>query len=1489
MQAGVRAWVLRTARGGGRGLRESSPPVLSSLLCAAAFSPLIAASAGVSGAGTAVVAGIGVASSVGSGLLSGVIANALARLRSHGERRESSAGPGEEVAGEVLEAEVAQEIRRMLAAGDATSAALRAEIAAMLAEIDAGGTMLRAAIETGSEQVRSEVIAAIGVLGIGFAELGFLITDVARTATQIQESLDEQSANVRAIVDQNTRQSTEIRLARQDLAVVERRTRLGGRGEMEAAASGPRWVHGCPYRGLLPFGEADAEVFYGRERLTTELAVSMARRVSSGGLVVVTGASGAGKSSLLRAGLLPALAQGLLVQGSEHWPQMVITPTRDPLTELATHLAVLGGADTVAIRDGLVQHPVLAHLAFRQAAAADAARRSQGPLSADRAARLVLIVDQFEQIFTLSPGSHRETERQAFIAALHAAATSPVGPDDGPPALVVIVVRGDFWDRCAAYPELADALQDGPFVVGPMTDSDLRLAITGPADAAGLRIEDSLTDTVVGDLRETPGNDAVGTLPLLSQAMLLTWENRDGNLLTGHGYGQAGGVNLAVQTSADAVFDSFTADQQKLAQRLLRHMTVVGRDGRLTRRPVDRTELYSGLGDSEASQGDAILEAFAARRLVVLNDGTLQLAHDAILVAWPRLRGWLEDDQINWILHGQLGDDTASWHDHNEDASFLYRGTQLATVQKAASHWAANPSRYPAVTSAQRDFLHASENAAARSTRQRRMVAAALVVLLIVSLALAGLAARTAGRADQQRAAAVQRRNVAVSAQLAAQGERLDTTDPARAALLAAASWRIAHTPQATESMLDVLAQPQRSVLTAVGDFPYTTVAFSPDGKILAIGDQNGTARLRDLTTHRQIGEAMSESNGQVLNALTFSPNGKLLAIADADGLVRLWNVATQRQIGTTIRGRHDIASVAFSPDGRLLATADGDGTVRLWNLITHHQVGAPMIATSGERIKGTTFTLATSVAFSPDGRVLATAGLGGPVRLWDVGTHDQIGASFPHSSRGVGAEEVAFSPDGEFLATGDADGTARLWDVARHQQVGIPMSASGREKIDGVTSRTVTSLAFSPGGKVLATAGVDGTLRLWDVATQGQIGVPMIASTASGIDGNTIDVAFSPGGRALATAGGGDGTVRLWDADIYRQSGEPITPGGGVTDAAFNPDGQILATADGDGTARLWNLPARTQSGVPMAASSRRATDKYAFSFGVYTVEFSPGGRVLATVGSDLTARLWDVATHRQVGAPITASRSGVYAAAFSPDGKTLATAGPDSSAAEMWDVLTHRPVGPPMNPSDTSTVSGSSSAVAFNPRGTILATGDITGTARLWDVATGRQIGAAMTATSSTDLGVNVVAFSPDGKILATAGDDGTVRLWNVMTQREIGAPMNASSNALRARVRGLAFSHNGQILATASSDGTVRLWDVDTEGQIGAPMIADQGASAVAFSPNDQMLAIADGAGTVLFMNVAFPANLSNAMCSIPPVTRQEWQSAIPSETYQKICGL
>ena len=356
-----------------------------------------------------------------------------------------------------------------------------------------------------------------------------------------------------------------------------------------------RWVRGCPYRGLLPFGESDAEVFYGRERLAAELAVKLAARVSRGGMVVVTGASGAGKSSLLRAGLLPILARG--------------QQSRDRPVAPDSHDADRGPADRagrppggawrhgrLAVRDGLAQHPDQAHLAIRSAALAAAAsyreelwrRWRRCAAGADR--RPVRAGLHLELL-----GRSGEAARQAFITALCSAAANPAGPWQEPPALVVIAVRGDFWDRCAAVPELAGALQDGQFVVGPMTESELRVAITGPADAAGLRIDPALTDTILGDLRAAGGDRAAGVLPLLSQAMALTWEQREGDRLTSHGYAQAGGVSHAVQTGADRVYDALPAGQQAIARDVLRSMTVASRDGGLARRPVSRDDLYTGL------------------------------------------------------------------------------------------------------------------------------------------------------------------------------------------------------------------------------------------------------------------------------------------------------------------------------------------------------------------------------------------------------------------------------------------------------------------------------------------------------------------------------------------------------------------------------------------------------------------------------------------------------------------------------------------------------------------------------------------------------------------------------------------------------------------------------------------------------------------------------------------------------------------------------
>lgn len=556
MQAGIRAWLLRTTRDGGRSLRELSPPALLALVCAGALAPLLAVGAGVTG--TVAVAGVGVLSSVGSGVLGEVIIGAIDRLRPRrGQDPLSQAD---------LEGEIARQLEQGLIRQDAAARGLRAEIATLLAGIDAGGLVLRTAIESGNERIRTDVIAALGTLSAGFTELHFLLTDVRQSAADIQQRLDEQAAEVRVVIQQNAQQSTDIRLARAELAALRTsRPATATPGSLPAQPG-----DGCPYRGLLPFGEDDADVFYGRERVTAELAVLVSDQATRGGVLVVTGASGAGKSSLLRAGLMPALAQGVQVTGSASWLRTVLTPAGDPLTELAAHLAALGGSDTSTIRDGLAKRPDQAHLAVHQAVLASQYQAGRAPGAAT--ARLVLVVDQFEQAFTLTPQLAGEASRQAFITALQAAASNPAGPAGLSPALVIIVVRGDFCDRCAAYPELAHSLQHSQFVVSGMSEPELRLAITGPAQAAGLHVDADLTDLIMADLRARYRDGAAGALPLLSQAMLRTWANREGDRLTTRGYGLAGGVSGAVQASADGVYRDLAPSQQRLAREIFRSL-----------------------------------------------------------------------------------------------------------------------------------------------------------------------------------------------------------------------------------------------------------------------------------------------------------------------------------------------------------------------------------------------------------------------------------------------------------------------------------------------------------------------------------------------------------------------------------------------------------------------------------------------------------------------------------------------------------------------------------------------------------------------------------------------------------------------------------------------------------------------------------------------------------------------------------------------------
>src|SRR6516162_3199019 len=406
-----------------------------------------------------------------------------------------------------------------------------------------------------------------------------------------------------------------------------------------------------PYRGLRAFEEQDAELFFGREAAAAQVLERMSRHVAGPGLLVVSGVSGAGKSSLLQAGVLPRVrACGLAAApGAASWPCLVFTPTRAPLDELAVRVGSLAGADAAAVRRELEADPAGFALTARQAAlarpagpAVDLAGRARNrdrPPPQQR--RLLLVVDQFEELFTHCAD---EGQRRTFIAALHAAATAGHGPDQIPASLTVLGVRADFEARCADYPELAGPVQDR-FLVTAMTGRQLRMAITEPAKQTGSKVDDDLADLLLAEARTgQPGAFGAGALPLLSHALDQAWRARAGDSLTLADYDRTGGIDGAVATSAQRAYDHLTPAQQAAARQVFLRLTATSSEGTDTADRATRADLTTGKTAAEAQDVEAVLETFAAERLLTLAAGTVELSHEALLTAWPLLRdSWLAD------------------------------------------------------------------------------------------------------------------------------------------------------------------------------------------------------------------------------------------------------------------------------------------------------------------------------------------------------------------------------------------------------------------------------------------------------------------------------------------------------------------------------------------------------------------------------------------------------------------------------------------------------------------------------------------------------------------------------------------------------------------------------------------------------------------------------------------------------------------------------
>jgi WD40 repeat protein/DNA-binding SARP family transcriptional activator len=1135
--------------------------------------------------------------------------------------------------------------------------------------------------------------------------------------------------------------------------------------ERRAAQASPQAGDGpllCPFKGLARFEKEDAAIFHGREALVAALVA----RLADTPLVAVTGPSGAGKSSLVRAGLLPALAAGVL-PGSGRWQQCVLTPGTAPVGGLAY------------VPEDL------------------------------RAVATVVVVDQFEELFT---ACRDEAERASFTAGL-----VRLLEREPAPARVILVVRADYLGPCATYPDLASRIGDGTVLVGPMSDDEVRRAVEGPARYADLDVEQDLLDAVVADVRGRPGG-----LPLLSTALLDTWQRRRGRTLTHAGYLAAGGVSGALARLAESAYAWLAPAGQAAARRILVRLAETGEAGLPVRRRVPLEEVVPP-GDEAAR---AALDVLVARRLLTAGDGSVEVAHEALLAHWPRLARWLEEDEQGRALRRHLAPAARDWARSGRPDAELYRGARLAS----ALDWAA--SHAGDLNPAEQEFLEASRAAAdrelreqreradreaqarlreARARRRLRAVLACVFALLVLSAAAGAVALQQRGQARAAQRSAEARRLGALA---------LSEPDLDRSLLLAAAAVRTDPSLATEGDLFSALLRSPHALAQVRGNGRLQDLALSPDGRTLAAGDNDGTVLLWDARTMRRIGTPLHV--GDWSGRVAFSPNGRQLAVLSDTGSgsqVVIFDLTSRQVLLRLPAPGNDTGQPTWTRDGRIVAVGSGTGALIFYDAATGREEGQV-------NVPGTSTSHAVD-AYPAGGKILAIAEDTRDAILVDPKTAHiirRILLPVPASGAGV-------SRDGRTVAAGDVKGDVVIDDVNTGRVL----------RRNRAHASLVTNLVFSPDGRTVASLSTDEKVIVWDVKT----GKPRL--TLEGHTGYIFGGAFAPDGQTLYTDGL-DSSVIAWD----------LTGGRSFATTRPNVDRGPFSVATLGFPYVGWSADRRRavigfQTGLvaTMDVPAGRPTARGRPLKDLEDLALSPNGRYAYLTSTDALLRRWDTTTGRVDKLSTVGDSTGKGVVSVSPNGRLLVVCDGSGNGGPCYfaDARTLHRVGPRIEPGLTA------GAAAFSPDGRLVALGDYADQGvTVLQVRNGKVRWANRSLSQ-----VQVLGFSPNGRRLVAGTYDGSIATFDTASGRQLAGPIVAQAGPVLA----ISFAPGGRTILTSGTDGAIRLWEPAHLRPVGEPLhlLSAQGAFA-AFTPDGKEILGMDTTGRVTTWPATTAAWLSRA---------------------------